>query len=56
MRLKITDDQSNTASMMVWGDIGEDIRYTNWLSEVKNDANWGMSTSLNKMKKIDAFD
>ena len=56
MRLRITDDQSNTASIMVWGDIGEDIRYTNWLSEVKNDANWGMSTSLNKMKKIDAFD
>ncbi len=56
MRLKITDDQNNTASIMVWGDVGEDIRYTNWLSEIKNDPNWGMSTSLSKMKKIDAFD
>jgi len=56
LRLKVTDNQSNTGWVRVWGTLEDDINYTLWLSEVHNDASWGMSTSLRKMKLINAFE
>lgn len=56
MRLKVSDADSNTGWIRVWGDIASDIKYTLWLAEVKNDPNWGMQAQLSKMKLIDAFE
>ena len=56
MRLKVTDNQNNTGWVRVWGNLEDDINYTLWLSEVHNDSSWGMSTSLRKMKLINAFE
>ena len=56
MRLKCVDNQSKSGWLRVWGSFNEDVSYTTWLSDVHNDASWGMSTSINKMKKINAFD
>ena len=56
LRLKVTDNESNTGWVRVWGTLEDDINYTLWLSEVHNDASWGMSTSLRKMKLINAFE
>ena len=56
MRLKISDADSNTGWVRVWGDIASDIKYTLWLAEVSNDANWGMQAKLNKMKLVDAYE
>ena len=56
MRLKITDISNNTGWLRVWGDLEDDINYTLWLSEIHNDKSWGMSTSLRKMKMINAFE
>ena len=56
LRLKVTDNESNTGWVRVWGSLEDDINYTLWLSEVHNDASWGMSTSLRKMRLINAFE
>lgn len=56
MRLKVTDADSNTGWIRVWGDIPSDIKYTLWLAEVTNDPNWGMQAKLGKMKLIDAYE
>ena len=32
------------------------INFSTWLADVKNDVGWGMSSSLAKLKKINAFD
>jgi hypothetical protein len=32
------------------------INFIMWLADVKNDAGWGMSTTIGKLKKINAFD
>ena len=32
------------------------IEYSTWLVDVKNDACWGMSTTIGKLKKINEFD
>ena len=56
LRLKVSDNESNTGWVRVWGTLEDDINYTLWLSEVYNDASWGMSTSLRKMKLINAFE
>ncbi len=56
MRLKVTDNESNTGWVRVWGDINTDLKYTLWLAEVTNDPNWGFQANLNKMKLIDAYE
>ena len=56
MRLRVLDNESNNGWIRVWGSTDADIRYTIWLAEVNSDPNWGMSTNLGKMKKINAFD
>jgi DNA polymerase III alpha subunit len=48
------DNNSDTARIRVWGTFKEEPeRYTMWLAEVEYDANWGMSTSAMKMRKIE---
>jgi hypothetical protein len=56
MRLKVSDSDSNTGWIRVWGDIPSDIKYTLWLAEITNDPNWGMQAKLSKMKLIDAYE
>ena len=56
MRLKCVDNNSKSGWLRVWGQIGDDIAYSTWMADVKNDAGWGMSTTTAKMKKISAFD
>ena len=52
----VTDQSGKIIRDNVWGTLEDDINYTLWLSEVHNDASWGMSTSLRKMKLINAFE
>jgi DNA polymerase-3 subunit alpha len=48
------DNNSDTARIRVWGTFKEEPeRYTMWLAEVEYDANWGMSSSTMKMRKIE---
>lgn len=56
MRLKVTDNESNTGWIRVWGNIESELNYTLWIAEVKNDSSWGMQANLNKMKLIDAYE
>ena len=56
MRLKCLDNNSKSGWLRAWGMFEDDICYTTWLAEVKNDVGWGMSTNVSKMKKINAFD
>jgi hypothetical protein len=56
MRLKCVDNNSKSGWLRVWGQLGEDIAYSTWMADVKNDTGWGMSTTTAKMKKISAFD
>jgi DNA polymerase III alpha subunit len=56
MRWKCVDYNSQSGWLRVWGDMEGDIEFTTWLSDVSNDASWGMSTNLGKLKKINAFD
>ena len=56
MRWKCVDSDNRSGWLRVWGDIEGDIEFSTWLADVKNDAGWGMSSSLAKLKKINAFD
>ena len=52
-RLKIVDNNSNFAWLRVWGEMySEPIPYTLWLADIKNDADWGMSTGSSKIKSL----
>jgi len=52
-RVKITDDHSNTGWLRVWGEIPDDMQpYTIWLTETKNDPNWGCATSSRKVRPL----
>ena len=52
-RVKITDSESNTGWLRVWGEIPEDMQpYTIWLTQTKNDPNWGCSTSVKKIRPL----
>ena len=56
-RFKGIDKDNNTGWVRVWGKFSEapDL-YTIWVADVHNDANWGMSTSSYKMKRVTAYD
>ena len=56
MRWKCVDSNNKSGWLRVWGSMEGDIEYTTWLTDVKNDAGWGMSTTIGKLKKINAFD
>lgn len=56
MRWKCVDANNRSGWLRVWGNIEGDIEYTTWLSEVKNDSGWGMSTNSGKVRQINAFD
>ena len=55
--VKVMDLDNNTGWLRVWGSFSEPPElYTLWMADVHNDANWGMSTSSAKVRKITAFD
>jgi DNA polymerase III alpha subunit len=56
MRWKCVDSDNRSGWLRVWGDMEDEIEFSTWLADVKNDAGWGMSSSLAKLKKINAFD
>jgi hypothetical protein len=56
MRWKCVDSDNRSGWLRVWGNLDEGIEFSTWLADVKNDAGWGMSSSLAKLKKINAFD
>ena len=56
MRWKCVDADNRSGWLRVWGNIEESVEYTTWLSDVKNDGGWGMSTTSTKVKMINAFD
>jgi hypothetical protein len=48
------DNNSELGRIRVWGTFKEEPdAYTMWLAEVEYDANWGMSSSAMKMRKIE---
>jgi len=52
-RVKITDNESNTGWLRVWGRIPDEMQpYTIWLTHTTNDKNWGASTSSAKIKPL----
>ena len=56
-RFKVMDNDSNTAWLRVWGQfkIVPEL-YTIWVADAHNDPNWGMSTSVYKMRQVTAYD
>lgn len=56
MRWKCVDNDNQSGWVRVWGNLDGDIEYSTWLADVHNDAGWGMSTNLGKLKKLNAFD
>ena len=56
-RFKVMDNNSNTAWLRVWGQFKfVPELYTIWVADAHNDPNWGMSTSVYKMKQVTAYD
>ena len=52
-RLRVCDDQNNLSWLRVWGFLPEEATpFTIWLADVKNDPNWGASTSGSNMKPL----
>jgi len=52
-RFKVMDNNSQTTWVRVWGEFEKDPeKYTLWMAQVANDANWGLSTSVDKVKRI----
>ena len=56
MRWKCVDSNNKSGWLRVWGNMTGNIEYSTWLTDVKNDVGWGMSTTSAKLKKINAFD
>ena len=52
-RIKAIDDENREAWIRVWGEFDVDPeKYTLWMTHVAHDANWGMSTSAAKVRRI----
>ena len=52
-RLKVTDNEHRTAWLRVWGGFQKEPElYTLWMAHVSNDPNWGMSSSVAKLRRI----
>ncbi len=52
-RLRVCDDQNNLVWLRVWGFLpNQALPFSIWLADVKNDPNWGPSTSGSKMKPV----
>jgi len=56
MRWKCVDSDNRSGWLRVWGTLDDEVEFSTWLADVKNDAGWGMSTNLGKLKKLNAFD
>ncbi len=56
MRWKCVDSDNRSGWLRVWGNVEDGVEFSTWLADVKNDVGWGMSSSLAKLKKINAFD
>ena len=56
-RLKAIDADNNQSWIRVWGKFNQAPEpFTIWVSEIKHDAAWGMSTTAWKMKQIRSFE
>ena len=53
LRVKWGDNESNSGWMMLWGAKYKIEPFTIWVAEAKNDPQWGFSSSMFKMKKVD---
>jgi len=52
-RVKITDEESNSGWLRVWGEIPSSMEpYSIWLTNASNDPNWGASTSSAKIRPL----
>jgi len=52
-RLRVTDHEHKTAWLRVWGAFEkEPEKYTLWMAHVSNDPNWGMSSSVAKLRRV----
>ena len=52
-RIKITDHESNTGWLRMWGGAPREMQpYTIWLCNAHNDPNWGASTSVVKVRPL----
>ena len=56
MRWKCVDSDNRSGWLRVWGNVEDGVEFSTWLADVKNDVGWGMSSTLAKLKKINAFD
>jgi hypothetical protein len=53
IRAKVIDDESHSAWLRIWGNEKTPIEpYTIWLVQAHNDAEWGLSTQMFKIKKV----
>ena len=52
-RIKITDNESNTGWLRMWGNAPKSMKpYTIWLTQTHNCPNWGASTSVAKVRPL----
>ena len=52
-RVKITDEESNSGWLRVWGEVPSSMEpYTIWLANASNDPNWGASTNSAKIRPL----
>ena len=52
-RLKVSDNENQVAWLRVWGELTQDPeKYTLWMAHVSSDPNWGMSSSVAKLRRI----
>jgi len=52
-RIKITDHESNTGWLRMWGGAPREMQpYSIWLCTAHNDPNWGASTSVAKVRPL----
>ena len=52
-RIKITDNESNTGWLRMWGGAPAEMQpYSIWLCTAHNDPNWGASTSIAKVRPL----
>ena len=56
-RLKVADNNNNTGWIRVWGNFqSPPEEFSLWIGEIENDADWGMSSRVWRLKQIRAYD
>jgi len=52
VRIKVTDEDSNTAWLRIWGRADKIKPFSIWLAEVNSDPDWGCSTNISKLRPL----